>query len=261
MKKYIYKLEYIGKKYVILHALQIPWVKTEEMESSEIENNATKHAQECYITEHVQEQDVTEHAQEHNFTVHVQESREEVHVQEHREEGHVKEHGQEEHAEEELMPYMIKPIKSSNVKDKKQNEITPPMRCTRCGKYKHEKKGSSWSSKVGKKYIRVFLKVEQGWSEEQINSANICNACRCTIYFYVFKPGHRSPSKSVFPRSQLAAKAAKSVPRQPITTCDGKDDRQFGSMPRFRCARCGKNKQGKMWKSMIKTCKSEYIQV
>ena len=88
--------------------------------------------------------------------------------------------------------------------------------CSRCKKNKRGRKRLN-VKRVGKtQYIRIFLKTEQGWSEEQINSAIICSACRCFIYQSVFTPHRIShASKNAFPRSQLATvAAAESVAKQ-----------------------------------------------
>ncbi len=232
------------RKYLIL---QIPWIKPEEMESSGIEG------------------DVTELGQGHE-------------------------------------QYTIQPFTASNVKDKKQfdlssrggtlyvglssNEpcqtvnvcnpdeeqfgIVPRLTCSRCGKHTAD---NIWITK--KEYIRTFLKVEQRWSDEQLNSANICVACRCYIYISVFKQGRRpTASRNAFPRSELATvAAAESVGKRDLkeheeqekpvqSTITTSDKKQCASIwPRLRCARCKKSKCGRKLNYMSKVGKKEYITV
>ena len=272
------------RKYLIL---QIPWIKAEEMESSGMEGDVTEH-----VHDHVQEHDITAYTQEHDRKAeHVLEE----HCTKHDQECDITDHVHRasfttSYVEDEkqldlsssggtlyLGPSSNEPCQTVNVcnPDEEQFGIVPRLTCSRCGKHTADK---IWITK--KEYIRTFLRVEQRWSDEQLNSAKICRACRSYIYYSVFKPDHRSTASTcAFPRSELATVAAaasagieidftehveeQEEPLQstirPVTTSNKKQ--RASIWPRLKCARCKKSKCGRKLKNMRKTGKKEYITV
>ncbi len=79
-------------------------------------------------------------------------------------------------------------------------------RCIRC-----EKQCTKFFSKVGGTvYVRTFLKSEKGITEEELEDAVICGACRTFIYNHVFRPERvkSQGSKRALPDTSDAAQAA-----------------------------------------------------
>ncbi len=69
----------------------------------------------------------------------------------------------------------------------------------------------SFFSKVGGTvYVRTFLKSEKGITEEELEDAVICGACRTFIYNHVFRPERvkSQGSNRALPDTSDAAQAA-----------------------------------------------------
>ena len=79
--------------------------------------------------------------------------------------------------------------------------------CIRC-----EKQIKKNVRKVGfQEYIRVFLKVEHGLVDEELDNGYICHPCRTFIHQVVHYPERRDPSRAKRASSESVAAAAAAV--------------------------------------------------
>ena len=88
----------------------------------------------------------------------------------------------------------------------------PAVRCARCDKFCYQKKNRS---QVGSSvYLREYLKVEKGLTDEELNdrSCVICTGCRSFIFDAVQRPEHckkNGDPKRALPETDSAVEAAR----------------------------------------------------
>ncbi len=79
--------------------------------------------------------------------------------------------------------------------------------CIRC-----EKNIRKNARKVGHTdYIRIFLKVEHGLCDEELDNGHLCHPCRVFIYEVVHTPDRRDPAKAKRASTDSVAAAAAAV--------------------------------------------------
>ncbi len=85
--------------------------------------------------------------------------------------------------------------------------------CIRCKKHSFKKGVCS----IEKGYIKTFLKVENGLTDDEIQDGKLCAACRSFIYNFTFRKSatcSKSGAKRAFSESEAAADAARNVAKR-----------------------------------------------